>query len=451
MAARDWLQISGKLGGAAFLAAYCTMMLLQPALLLYYLAFMTASAAAAHLMTRRAGRIDVGWARGRPLARFRLRTPFVRREADGAQFHDIRVHWLPADVEVDGAVEPRITLLAASVLLVLGLFLSVLSFQRGGWPDLSASGGQSPPSGAAEPFEQRRPTAKILEITPGSPADRAGLRYGDLVVAAGGTDWPTPLTLVRLRRSSERVTLRIDRLGRTTQIALTRARLRGWRRSGFGIVVVPALAFEDHVVVTAVQYRGAAYRYGIRPGDEITVLPPSSYLSRMLLHEGPQHGSYRTLVARRPSHATVATVPATRLDNGWMDSIEVLDLHRDYRPSLGENLRFSLVAFASRVMMTGMAGARTEIRPFLALQIAAPGPGARLLRMALVFTSFFSFLFILGALAEKTLKISSLNLVVFYFTVTFGSHWAGFDGIDSGLLKLAESLPFGELLFSWTL
>jgi len=451
MAAKGWLQTSGKLGGTLFLAANFAVMVLQPALLLAFLAFMTIAAAVAHLTTRHGGRIDVGWARGTPLARFRLRAPFGR-EAETGQFHDIRIHWFPTDVEVDGAGVPRITLLATSAFLVLGVVLSVWSFHLAGWSDLYQPGGPgSHLAAAAAPFEQRRPLTKVLEVKPGSPADRAGLRYGDVIVAAGGADWPTPLDFTRFLRSSDQVTLRIDRLGRPLQVALTRAKLPGWRRSGFGLVVCAALAFENHVAVEAVRYRGAAYQAGIRPGDEISVIPSGLYLSEGLLLEDQQRSSYRALVARRTPTVVVATVPASLVDEKWMASLAVRDLHPAYHPSLGESVRFSLAALASKVVMMGLGGARTQIQPFHIVHFHAHGPSARLLRKVLTATFLIGLYFLLCALSEKALTGGTLLFVFTFFGVTLGSRWVGFEAVDSGLLRLAESLPFGNLLFAWTL
>lgn len=69
--------------------------------------------------------------------------------------------------------------------------------------------------------------ARIVEVVPGSPASRAGLRVGDVVLAAGGRDirsYGELPALVAERSPAETLTLRVRRGGRTLTVAVTLGR-----------------------------------------------------------------------------------------------------------------------------------------------------------------------------------------------------------------------------------
>jgi hypothetical protein len=74
--------------------------------------------------------------------------------------------------------------------------------------------------------EAARPGVRVGDVRPGSPADRSGVRTGDLIVKFAGVDVKTleDLTLaLRDRRAGERVEVQIVREGRERQVEATLA------------------------------------------------------------------------------------------------------------------------------------------------------------------------------------------------------------------------------------
>jgi Do/DeqQ family serine protease len=72
--------------------------------------------------------------------------------------------------------------------------------------------------------------AVISAIQPGSPADRAGLRIGDLVLAVDGatiTSWQHLLNNIALAKVNSEMSLTIERQGRTLTVPVTVAPQRG--------------------------------------------------------------------------------------------------------------------------------------------------------------------------------------------------------------------------------
>ena len=65
---------------------------------------------------------------------------------------------------------------------------------------------------------------QVLEVTPGSAADLAGIREGDFVPAAGGRPVETSQELLRIRRQlyvGDQVTMEIWRDGERMEVTLT--------------------------------------------------------------------------------------------------------------------------------------------------------------------------------------------------------------------------------------
>ncbi|HZI19923.1 MAG TPA: DegQ family serine endoprotease [Pyrinomonadaceae bacterium] len=138
----------------------------------------------------------------------------------------------------------------------------------------------------------------VNSVVPGSAADRAGLRRGDIVVAAGGreTNEPNALrNLVASTRPGSEIALTVLRDGREQEVKVTLGEFRnepagGGRAPGggdqpgseggrLGITVTPVtpevarqFGFEEGtegLVVTEVEPGGPAGSAGLQPGDVI--------------------------------------------------------------------------------------------------------------------------------------------------------------------------------------
>jgi serine protease Do len=143
----------------------------------------------------------------------------------------------------------------------------------------------------AESFDLDRPMgALISQIEPGGPADKGGVRIGDIVVALNGqpinesADLPHVVGLVKpgtsvdveLVRDGKRMTLdvTVGKLGggETASVAAVGGaggRL-GLEAEALNAQQKARLRIEGGVVVTAVVPGKAAARAGLRPGDVIT-------------------------------------------------------------------------------------------------------------------------------------------------------------------------------------
>lgn len=143
----------------------------------------------------------------------------------------------------------------------------------------------------ARALDMKRPTGIIVEnIHPGGPADKAGLRSGDVIIAVDGQDAEDPQALrfrLATRRIGEKASLKVIRKGRerTLRIALIAPPEQPPRNitllegvqplSGARIAnLSPALAEELDlksgalgVIVLEVAGRSPAARLGIKPGD----------------------------------------------------------------------------------------------------------------------------------------------------------------------------------------
>jgi serine protease Do len=157
------------------------------------------------------------------------------------------------------------------------------------------AGGQGVTNDIAQSLGMLRPAGVLInEIYPGGPADRAGLRVGDVVVAAGGqpVDGPADLRYrivtaplgsqiaLTVLRSSGEASVEVDLIPPPEDPPRDVTRMEEFDGPFFGAEVAnlnPALAEEmgldslqRGVVVLRLQRRGLAARLGFRPGDIVT-------------------------------------------------------------------------------------------------------------------------------------------------------------------------------------
>lgn len=148
----------------------------------------------------------------------------------------------------------------------------------------------------ADSFGLERPRgALIAQVSPDSPAEKAGLKEGDVIVTFDGKDIPTSSDLphvvgliapgskvpVELVRDKKRKTLRVEvgGLGSDDSYSLARASDESEAGGRIGVIVgsVPEEDLEQYginggVVVRQVSPGSAAATAGIRPGDIITLI-----------------------------------------------------------------------------------------------------------------------------------------------------------------------------------
>ncbi|NGX14823.1 PDZ domain-containing protein [Wenzhouxiangella sp. XN24] len=117
---------------------------------------------------------------------------------------------------------------------------------------LGVSIGPTETVGEGEPGEARAAGVQVLGVTPGGPAEEAGIRSGDVLLAIGDTelDWtadtsPTDKLLAALDRSEagDELELRYRRADEVATAAVEirpwTARLFGWSSDGFGFPTPP--------------------------------------------------------------------------------------------------------------------------------------------------------------------------------------------------------------------
>ncbi|NND65985.1 MAG: DegQ family serine endoprotease [Halioglobus sp.] len=148
----------------------------------------------------------------------------------------------------------------------------------------------------AESFGLKRPRgALIAQVSPDSPAEKAGLKEGDIIITFDGKDIPTSAVLphvvgliapgakvpVEFVRDKKRKTLRVEvgGLGSDDSYSLARSSDESEAGGRIGVVVgpVPPEDLEQYginggVVVRQVAPGSAAANAGIRPGDIITLV-----------------------------------------------------------------------------------------------------------------------------------------------------------------------------------
>ena len=99
---------------------------------------------------------------------------------------------------------------------------------RRAWLGIAGGARPLPPAVRERVGAQRG--VEVLEVTDGSPADRAGLRPEDLIVSADGIPIPDVADLQRLlvgERIGQRLTLRVVRAGRLLEVKLVPHELEG--------------------------------------------------------------------------------------------------------------------------------------------------------------------------------------------------------------------------------
>ncbi|NKD77840.1 Do family serine endopeptidase [Haematospirillum sp. H1815] len=168
---------------------------------------------------------------------------------------------------------------------------SILATGKAVRPWLGA-GGQVADSKLVESLGLDRPGGVLVaRVDPDSPADRAGLKRGDVIIAVNGhdvMDWQALRYQIASLELGSRAELSVIRKGKPVQLAFTlepppenpprqETEIKGPRNPLDGIRLAnanPALAeetgwdvFAGQVVVTAVRRNGYAARLGIQPGD----------------------------------------------------------------------------------------------------------------------------------------------------------------------------------------
>jgi serine protease Do len=102
-----------------------------------------------------------------------------------------------------------------------------------GW--IGVSGQDITPDLMAGLQTQHSEGAVISAIRPGSPADRAGLRIGDLVLSVDGvaiTSWQHLLNRIALARINQELSLTVERQGRNITVPVKVAPQRNHEPSG---------------------------------------------------------------------------------------------------------------------------------------------------------------------------------------------------------------------------
>ncbi|HKY05547.1 MAG TPA: alpha/beta fold hydrolase [Blastocatellia bacterium] len=108
------------------------------------------------------------------------------------------------------------------------IILLILTILTGASP---AQGSQLPRQsywGAAAAVNSKGPGAVIRRVSPGSPAEKAGLKPADVILRVNGkelTDQPTYSQIVKSSRAGEAVTLEVSRAGQMLTLQLVPARM----------------------------------------------------------------------------------------------------------------------------------------------------------------------------------------------------------------------------------
>jgi serine protease Do len=183
----------------------------------------------------------------------------------------------------------------------------------------------------ARSFEREESSgALVAQVTPGSPADEAGVKRGDVIVGYRGQPIPSPRELTRavsttpvgeevpleIVRDGKARTLRVE-IGRLEEPALVtrRADVRGGS-DAFGLRVRDLRAPERErlgleaggVVVSKVEPDGPAAEAGIRSGDVILELDREPVGGARDFEKKLEEGDERALLLVRRGEATLFVV-----------------------------------------------------------------------------------------------------------------------------------------------
>ena len=326
---------------ASFVLDFCA-----PFSFLYFVVSSIASAVLLRFVLKPVGEIEMGFSFSGPLAAFKIRDQYFK------------IGLLPFGVFINGYESLKCELLSCLIVLMLSLCLSTLAFWVDGWPDLQAAqstitAGAANAESAWKNKVKSTGLLKVIGVEENSVASKAGLRYGDIIVAVNNVERPRVSTLSNSLVNSDRIDLQILNHGGSKDVTLERD--SNPRNKLFGFSVGLALHFQPEILVQAVQLNGEGFKLGIKPGD-LLAAPQPFYLSNSLLSSGCRDCNFDSIAVIRPtvsnnnvvSRSVFKQIPTSELTDQWSNSLILLDRYERYRPTLLESLQVSLASFLLR-------------------------------------------------------------------------------------------------------
>lgn len=145
------------------------------------------------------------------------RVALALREAMGGRADEARARELEAQL---GTLARR----SAGLLSTIRLQCASEMDQPEGYLGVSFEGIEVRREGSGPAMYHFGRSPRVTSVEPGSPAARAGLEAGDLIVAVAGNDVTRPVPLGSLLKPGNRVVVRVARAGRERDLAVTVAK-----------------------------------------------------------------------------------------------------------------------------------------------------------------------------------------------------------------------------------